>query len=88
MFYLLSFFFLKANFPLWKWHVFIFRNPATGIYNFWGREAAQETSADPPVLEADLGFFSPGFLPPRPLSLPCSRAGILLMDEKENDKED
>lgn len=38
---LLTFFFFKENFPLWKWHVFIFKNPATGIYNFWGRETAQ-----------------------------------------------
>lgn len=35
------FFFFKEKFPLWKWHVFIFRNPATGIYNFCGKEAAQ-----------------------------------------------
>lgn len=39
---LLSFFFFKENFPLWKWHVFIFRNPATGIYNFCGKEAAAQ----------------------------------------------
>lgn len=75
MFYFL---FVKENFPLWKWHLFIFRNPATGTYNW-------RAKTDPPC-SSQTGFLEPlgsSFLGRSPLS----RTEVLLMDEKENEKE-